>query len=702
MAPLNIKEKLNGGEVEVRHMFKIVRLFIVIVLGLSFVNAALAQTPVTPQHSDAVWQASYWNNMTLSGTRVLEEEEAQLNFDWGTGSPHPNVQADHFSARWTRYVYFGEGSYRFTATSDDGIRLWIDNKLVIDAWYDHSALSFTADEQLGAGDHLLVVEYYENTGLAVARLSWEETTAPVQDWRGEYFNNMSLAGSPVVVRDDANIDFNWGDESPVSIIDPNHFSARWTRTLDFPAGSYRFTMTVDDGGRLWVNNHLLIDAWKDQAATTYTGEIFLPGGPIPLKMEYYEDTGLAVAKLSWQPLDEAIQNWRGEYYNNESLSGNPALVRDDNQINFDWGAGSPAPGTIGVDDFSVRWTRTFDLAAGRYRFDMTVDDGGRLWVDNHLLIDAWKDQPATTYSAEFDHAGGPVNVVMAYYEHGGLAVARLSWARVSTSITAWRGEYFNNTSLSGTPALVRDDAQIDFNWGGGAPAPEIGADDFSVRWTRNADIPAGRYRFVLKVDDGARLWVNNVLLIDAWRDQALATYTGAIDLPGGIVPLKLEYYENGGQAAVQLMWELEGSSSASTVVVDDTGAGFETGGAAAGWRGVGEGYGGHLTWTWNDEVQQAGYNWARWYPQLASGQYEVWVFIPDRYTTTASARYTIVHAGGYASRVVDQSANGDRWVSLGTYWFDGDGQEYVSLTDVTGEAQRSRLVAFDAIKWVAT
>ncbi len=62
-------------------------------------------------------------------------------------------------------------------------------------------------------------------------------------------------------------------------------------------------MTVDDGGRLRVNGHLLIDAWREQTVRTYTGEIDLPRGAIPIKMEYYEQPGLAVAQLSWSEAD---------------------------------------------------------------------------------------------------------------------------------------------------------------------------------------------------------------------------------------------------------------------------------------------------------------------------------------------------------------------------------------------------------------
>jgi hypothetical protein len=124
------------------------------------------------------------------------------------------------------------------------------------------------------------------------------------------------------------------------------------------------------------------------------------------------------------------------------------------------------------------------------------------------------------------------------------------------------------------------------------------------------------------------------------------------------------------------------------------------GGASSGWRTANEGYGGRLTWTRNNDRERYNYNWARWYPTLTPGRYEVLVYIPERYSTTSSARYWVAHADGYAPRSVDQSRNGSRWVSLGTYRFDGGNDEYVSLSDVTFEPRLSRLIAFDAVQWV--
>jgi hypothetical protein len=241
---------------------------------------------------------------------------------------------------------------------------------------------------------------------------------------------------------------------------------------------------------------------------------------------------------------------------------------------------------------------------------------------------------------------------------------------------------------------------VDHDWGAGSPAPgTINADQFSALWTRTVNLPPQTYRFSLTVDDGARLWVNGHKLIDVWYDQAATTHTADMHLSGDVT-IRLEYYENGGFAVAKLAWdEASGPPPGGTVIVDDRDPGFTKGGSASGWRYVAEGYNNSLTWTRNNDYARPNYNWARWYPHLQARYYEVYVFIPYRYTTTSSARYWVRHANGYTLRMVNQSTNGDRWVSLGTYWFTGDGSEYVSLSDVTYEARVSRLIGFDAVKW---
>jgi hypothetical protein len=85
---------------------------------------------------------------------------------------------------------------------------------------------------------------------------------------------------------------------------------------------------------------------------------------------------------------------------------------------------------LGVDNFSARWTRTVNLAAGVYRFTVTGDDGVRLYVDGQLKIDRWTEQPPTTYTVDVLLFGGNHELRLEYFELGGGAVARVSWQKI--------------------------------------------------------------------------------------------------------------------------------------------------------------------------------------------------------------------------------------------------------------------------------
>src|ERR1041385_3700987 len=79
---------------------------------------------------------NYYNGMNFE-TPVLSRKDNTINFDWGTGSPDPVLQADAFSVRWTGQIQpkYSE-TYTFYLNSDNGRRLWINNQLVIDKWID--------------------------------------------------------------------------------------------------------------------------------------------------------------------------------------------------------------------------------------------------------------------------------------------------------------------------------------------------------------------------------------------------------------------------------------------------------------------------------------------------------------------------------------------------------------------------------------
>lgn len=138
-----------------------------------------AQTPIPVDG----YNAQFWNltgtfpQPVPSVTPTLTRTDAAINFDWGSLSPDAKITRDRFAARWTRTTSFDAGNFRFTTVSDDGIRLWIDGQLLIDQWNDHGPTTYTADKNLTAGNHTIKMEYYENGGGAVAKMSYAPVTA---------------------------------------------------------------------------------------------------------------------------------------------------------------------------------------------------------------------------------------------------------------------------------------------------------------------------------------------------------------------------------------------------------------------------------------------------------------------------------------------------------------------------------------------
>ncbi len=117
-------------------------------------------------------------------------------------------------------------------------------------------------------------------------------------------------------------------------------------------------------------------------------------------------------------------------------------------------------------------------------------------------------------------------------------------------------EYFTNKNLEGEPAVTKIDKQINFNWGGGSPFPGFPDDNFSVRWTGELKAPGtGDYLIDVVSDDGVRLFVNNKLVIDDWNDHAAQSNTYKMHFEKDkTYKIKLEYYENGGDAIVTMGW----------------------------------------------------------------------------------------------------------------------------------------------------
>ena len=121
------------------------------------------------------------------------------------------------------------------------------------------------------------------------------------------------------------------------------------------------------------------------------------------------------------------------------------------------------------------------------------------------------------------------------------------------------GTYFSSPDLTGT-TVTRIDPRVDFNWAAGSPAPGIGTDGWSARWTGQVEAEvSGPHTFFLRSEGGARLWINDVLVVDDWTDHTARVSQGTINLQGGQrYAMRLEYRNPKGPASVRLLWSAPG------------------------------------------------------------------------------------------------------------------------------------------------
>ena len=297
----------------IAHSFRKVAAMLLLVLltvGVTVVKSA----------DDSGWQASYWNNTTLTGSPVLSRTERVIDYNWGESSPAPGtVNADDFSVRWMRTVNLPAGTYRFTLSSDDGARLLIDGQTVLDQWSDHSLRTASAEIPITGGDTQLIVEYYDRGLTAVASFKYTlvQTTqasaapAPQQpiaakpapdnqvsscsnaNWAANYYNNTDLSGAPVLSRTDASINFNWGEASPAAGVNADGFSVRWISNINLRSGSYLIALSGDDGLRLALNETLRVNDWFAQPLTTRTFSLDHAGGILNFRVEHFDQDGFS-------------------------------------------------------------------------------------------------------------------------------------------------------------------------------------------------------------------------------------------------------------------------------------------------------------------------------------------------------------------------------------------------------------------------
>jgi len=397
----------------------------------------------------------------------------------------------------------------------------------------HAAYTINQSYTMTAGNHLIELDYFQAGGGAVANLSWaavQQQQQPV----GISVNplSQSLSGGQT-------------QQFTATVTGTTNQQVTWSVLSSGPgtissSGLYTAPASITSQQNVTIQATSAADPTKTATATV----TLTPPA--------------AGSATCGTPTTNAFT---GCYYGDMNLgaSSGLAFTRVDQQISFDWSANGPG-GNLGTTNYSVKWQGNFNFNAGPYTFTLSTDDGSRLYVDGNLVVDDWSAHAAYTITQSYTMTAGTHLIELDYFQAGGGAVANLSWGQPATcgapSMNAFTGCYFADTTLGSSSGLAfsRVDPQINFNWSGGGPGGNLGANNYSVRWQGNFAFNAGPYTFTLSTDDGSRLYVDGQLVIDDWSVHAAYPINQTYTMSAGTHLIELDYFQAGGDAIANLSW----------------------------------------------------------------------------------------------------------------------------------------------------
>ena len=228
-----------------------------------------------------IWKAEYFGNKDLAGTPIHTDSftnvTGNITQNWGLDAP-PNIPVDQFSARYKTQQYLNPGIYKINLNSDDGVRVWINNDLIIDRWVDQAG-TYSDYFSSSGGYYPVTIEYKENMG--VASLNYEivkhqpynnfgNPDGIVNSWKATFYN-WNGQGNPIIddnhkigtvnlggnIRSDGRWGMNaqnWGTGSPAPEVPTDFFAMHAYTRVDLTAGhTYKVRLRSDDGYRMWAH-----------------------------------------------------------------------------------------------------------------------------------------------------------------------------------------------------------------------------------------------------------------------------------------------------------------------------------------------------------------------------------------------------------------------------------------------------------------
>ncbi len=505
----------------------------------------------------------YYNGTNFEELKLNRIDET-VNFHWAGDAPDEALDPNAFTVRWTGKVEpeFSE-TYTFYTETHGGIRLWIDNQLLIDDWGAHNMAKKDGAISLNAGEKYDIrMEYCETNGAAVARLYWSSTSQDkeiipknrlyppfVPGIPGD-INTTSTSTTVTVTWDEVDGAAGYDIEADGEVID-NGDSTTYIHTGLSPDTQHEYRVRskasavtgewstiYTERTKIGIPQNINAAAVDDEVTLTWdevtgaTGyDIEVDGDVIDNGLDtIYVHSGLMPGTQHTYRVRAKNENGAGDWsvtFTKVILSSIPTNLQaavTSNSITLTW---DPVPEAL-----------SYDVEA-----DGIIIDNGQdtTYIHEHLMPNTQH-----TYRVRAIRPDGPKDWS---------ALLIKSTLPEPGSGTGLKGEYYDNQDLT-DHKHSRIDESVNFDWKNNSPAPGIEASEFSVRWTGRIEPRFSEtYTFYIEAHGGIKLWVDNQLLIDDWGAHSMIKRDGTIALNAGEkYDIRMEYRESNGIALARLFW----------------------------------------------------------------------------------------------------------------------------------------------------
>jgi hypothetical protein len=477
---------------------------------------------------------SYFATMDETGPASTRCDPVVL-FDWSQKQPIAGIGPYRYSVRWDGELEAKYSEpYALQVASDDRAKVWLNGQLLIDEWYEHAQAKSTAIVNLEAGKRYpLRVDYFQNRGRASLQLLWSSPSTPFQPIpQSQLYSTFNT-----VTAQDLEETYETQLLPAVTKAVTTGCPPGWA-TADVGWVSTAGSVAVSNG--VWTINGSGADVWANSDGLRFVFRPWSGDGQFTARVISQTRTD------PWAKAGFMIREGLRSDARHAMLAltpGNGVSFIHRSAPGLETFADDGGAGASGV------WVRL--VRSGNQVRAFRSDDGTTwTWVGTEKLdfpsevlvgLAVSSHDNSTLGTALFDE-------VELQQKVGGPATAPLIG-----SGTGLNASYFDGATGN---VITRVDPHVDFDWDFGSPSHGIGPENFSARWTGWVQAQYSEpYSLHVISDDGARLWLDDQLLVDAWYDHASVQTSARVDLQAGARhTLRLEYYQRSREALVRLLW----------------------------------------------------------------------------------------------------------------------------------------------------